>query len=108
MRLVVLVLLFISYVVSASSCECTHELNPICGSDGRTYFNACQATCESVTVEHSGSCAPIFVPNVKACTCPKMSYPVPVCGADGKNYYDECYAKCAGTTVAYEGYCNRG
>lgn len=37
-------------------CVCPEIWAPVCGVDGRTYGNACNAQCESVRIDHEGAC----------------------------------------------------
>src|SRR3989338_1952514 len=39
------------------SCSCPELYSPVCGSDGVTYANQCEADCKNVEVLHSGECA---------------------------------------------------
>ncbi len=38
------------------TCSCSAEEAPICGTDGRTYFNSCLAGCFGIEVAHEGEC----------------------------------------------------
>lgn len=104
----------IAAVLSAQNiqgtCYCPFIFSPVCGVNGQTYSNSCQANCARVNIAYSGACLTLGSGNQggnqNTCNCPLTNSPV--CGNNNVTYTNSCFATCAGVNIAYNGSCRLG
>ncbi len=114
---------------------CPLYFDPVCGCDGVTYGNSCEANREGTSIAHEGACkdgdivcggiAGVRCPSGSSCQFPDGECHVsdaqgvcvptpgicpadarPVCGCDGETYRNRCAATKAGVRVSFTGVCD--
>lgn len=110
---------------------CSDVLKPVCGCDGKTYDNACDATLKGVPIAGDGACGASCggasdakcgtgafcelavgtcgqVGVTGTCKKPPKDCPTfssPVCGCDGNTYDNACKAEQAQVSIGSNGEC---
>lgn len=78
-------------------CSCTPTEDPVCGSDGVSYANPCNANCAGTPIARTGQCPA----DHGVCGCAALN--APVCGANGVTYENACSANCAHQSINHSG-----
>jgi len=104
---------------------CTHDIDVVCGCNGGSYTNPCEAHRAGTNVRHFGLCADFCFSSDDCTTTDYCREPVgcgpngqcverpvfcpshfaPVCGCDGTTYQNSCRAAAAGASIRHDGAC---
>jgi hypothetical protein len=119
-------------VCRSTAVVCTANVDPVCGCDGKTYPNACEAGAHGVNVAFPGACDARQCGTIAGLTCddgqlcefppgecqvadaaghcvdvPEACLGIldPVCGCDGNTWVNDCYRQQGGVQKAHDGHC---
>lgn len=86
---------------------CTADYNPVCGCDGISYSNNCEAEKSGIISYTAGKCnSKCFDESKVDKLRPCNKNIAPVCGCDGNTYDNFCLAEKSGITSYINGRCN--
>jgi hypothetical protein len=121
-------------ICEARPTACPDVVDPVCGCDGATHGNRCEAAAQGTSVVHAGPCVPTTCGGIAGVPCPDGAYcdlpagachtadqqgtciPLPgaclavydpVCGCDGHTYPSDCDRLAAKAQKAHDGACDR-
>jgi hypothetical protein len=111
-------------------CDCIGILAPVCGEDGNTYVNRCEARCAEAPIAAPGICEDTTCGGEQGIACDPGSFcetrpgcdemavgmcqeipetctddEAPVCGCDGVTYANDCARQAAGIALDFRGDC---
>ena len=86
------------------SLVCPTHIMPVCGCNGKTYTNSCEAEAHAVFNYVDGPCSSDCVEQSRdSLVCP--THIMPVCGCNGKTYTNSCEAEAYGIFNYFDGPC---